>query len=407
MNRTFKIGPVVLFLITALVLSAPALAGWEQTFGDEFNASSLDLTKWKKSDLWGNRTLYNNNEQQCYMADVFSMENGQLRIKAEKRFVSQAECRGSHSDLAYASGMITTAGCNQWESGAHCTGLQPFSQAYGYFEMRAKLTKGKGFWPAFWLLPINGSWPPEIDVMEALGHQPNRAYMTFHYKDAAGAKRATGTNYNGPDFTAGYHTFGVDWQPGLLVYYIDGIERARVSNSFIPSEPMYILANLAVGGKWPGYPDSTTEFPSYFEIDYIRAYKRVANGQPDSLPPNAVKPTPTQPTPTPTPNPTPKPTPPPSNDVTPPNVKIIFPLPGAFLPALRKIPIEAVATDQVGVRAVKFFVNGQQICSRKKPPYVCQWQVPEAPGANYRIAIFARDHAGNKSITRIVKVKSR
>ncbi|MBL8015490.1 MAG: family 16 glycosylhydrolase, partial [Candidatus Doudnabacteria bacterium] len=66
----------------------------------------------------------------------------------------------------------------------------------------------------------------------------------------------------------------IDWQPDALVWYVDGIERWRfIDAANIPSEPMYLLLNLAVGGDWPGPPDASTIFPSYYEIDYVRVWK--------------------------------------------------------------------------------------------------------------------------------------
>ncbi len=82
-----------------------------------------------------------------------------------------------------------------------------------------------------------------------------------------------GDKFVGPDFTKSYHTYAVDWQPNEIVWYVDGVERFHVTEN-VPSVPMYILANLAVGGDWPGNPDATTPFPSYMDIDYIRVYQK-------------------------------------------------------------------------------------------------------------------------------------
>jgi beta-glucanase (GH16 family) len=62
------------------------------------------------------------------------------------------------------------------------------------------------------------------------------------------------------------------WQPDRLVWYIDGVERYRTSDH-VPAEPMYLIANLAVGGNWPGAPDNTTVFPADLEIDYIAVWQ--------------------------------------------------------------------------------------------------------------------------------------
>jgi beta-glucanase (GH16 family) len=222
--------------------------GWVLTFHDEFDGDKLDTTKWN-DQYWHGRT-HSNNEQQYYAPDGYEVSKGRLRFKGEKR---------SMGGKTYTSGMITS--------------LDHFSQKYGLFEIRAKFPKGKGYWPAFWLLPITREWPPEIDVLEILGHEPEKVYFTTHWRDAAGKHQGKGFNYTGSDFSADYHTFSVEWKPGEVIWYVDDVERAR-STAGVPDEPMYVIANLAVGGDWPGNPDATTRFPGYMDIDFIRVYQR-------------------------------------------------------------------------------------------------------------------------------------
>jgi beta-glucanase (GH16 family) len=272
--------------LLCLLPLAPANAGWEMTFNDEFDAPALDQAKWKPSDLWGNQTLGGNSERQCYLPSAVSQADGTLRLTASPQATARQDCHGANSDLLYSSGEVTTAGCNQWERKPYCATLKRFAQAYGYFEMRAKFPRGKGFWPAFWLIPIDGKWPPEIDIVEALGHEPAKAYATYHYNDAAGAHKTASTAFNGPNFTDSFNTFGLDWQPGLLIWYLNGREVFRYASETVSDKPMYLLLNLAVGGDWPGPPDASTVFPSKMEIDYVRVYRRTNDGTPNDLPPS-------------------------------------------------------------------------------------------------------------------------
>jgi beta-glucanase (GH16 family) len=160
-----------------------------------------------------------------------------------------------------------------------------FSITYGYFEIRAKMPKGKGLWPAFWLLPQDGEWPPEIDVLELLCQDTQTVYTTLHFKTADNPHLSSGlSTQTDVDLSAGFHRYGVDWTPAAIVWYLDGIEIYRVKYN-IPAQPMYILANLAVGGDWPGSPNSTTIFPAYFEIDYIRVYRDPSLPVPAFTPP--------------------------------------------------------------------------------------------------------------------------
>jgi len=151
---------------------------------------------------------------------------------------------------------------------------------HGYVEARVKLPAGKGLWPAFWLL--NSHYvedAPEIDVMEFLGDGTDTIYHTYHYFDTSNNWQKISTpsfETKGPDWTNSFHTFGLAWSPNELVWYVDGVETKRITNDEykISTQAMYLIANLAVGGLWPGAPDASTVFPATYELDYIRAYKR-------------------------------------------------------------------------------------------------------------------------------------
>ncbi|KPQ41012.1 MAG: Glycosyl hydrolase family 16 [Candidatus Methanoperedens nitroreducens] len=82
------------------------------------------------------------------------------------------------------------------------------------------------------------------------------------------------SDLNVPDFSSDYHTFAIEWQPGLIRWIIDGKERFR-STLYVPDIPMYLYLNTAVGGNWPGDPDSTVVFPQYYYIDYVRVYNKI------------------------------------------------------------------------------------------------------------------------------------
>jgi len=279
---------ILLLLTVALAhgLADGAVAGWELTFSDEFDEASLNADKWKTSDLWANQTLAGNGELQCYVPSAIRQADGILSIVADRKVTEAASCFGAKQDLQFTSGMITTAGCNLYERAAHCERLKSFSQAYGYFEMRAALPKGRGLWPAFWLVPIDGTWPPEIDVVEAVG-DPSTVHHTYHYLDLSGVKQKTAkaVQIDRRYDDDGFHTFAVDWQPDRLVWYVDGIETYRVQGSHVTNKPMYILINMAVGGYWPGAPSASTSFPATMKIDYVRVYKRVPDGSADPAPP--------------------------------------------------------------------------------------------------------------------------
>jgi len=256
MRSSFR-SPFVLTLLLALAFCAAGMAGpaerpgWKLTFDDEFDGKKLDLKKWNPNDPSG---WERNSELQAYVTDAFEVNGGVLRIKAEKR-----DAFYSGKQRSITSGMMTTLG--------------KFSQEYGRFEIRCRIPKGKGMWPAFWLLPVSRSWPPEIDVLEILGHEPNIVHMTQHYRDATAKHQSHGGWWSGPDFSADFHEFAVEWSPQRIVWFVDGVERFR-SEADVPKERMYMLVNLAVGGSWPGAPDAQTKFPAAMEVDYVRVYQK-------------------------------------------------------------------------------------------------------------------------------------
>lgn len=214
------------------------------------------------------RTLKSNKELQLYVdpemrgrprgrpdddrplgLNPFAARDGMLEISAQKVPHEIAERIDGYR---YASGMITS---------------QPsFTQTYGYFEMRAKLPRGKGVWPAFWLLPADLGWPPEIDVMESVG-DPSKVYVTLHSKVA----KSEGTEVKvSPD---DFHTYAVSWARDQVVWFVDGREVKREPTPGDMHKPMYMLANIALGGDWAGQPDDSTPFPARMQIDFIRAYR--------------------------------------------------------------------------------------------------------------------------------------
>jgi beta-glucanase (GH16 family) len=240
------------------------------TFDDEFNSLSLwngssgtwDTTFWYDDNNKGS-TLAGNGEQEMYInanyaptASVkpWTVSNGVLTLQAAPASPSISKALGG---AKYTSGQINT--------------YHSFSQEYGYFEMKAQLPAGQGLWPAFWLMPTDGSWPPELDIMEVLGNDPTHLYTTVHTNETGSHTYSTQNN-TVADTSKGYHTYGVDWEADKITWYFDGKAIFQAATPSDMHKPMYIIANLAVGGNWPGNPDATTKFPAKMNIDYIRAW---------------------------------------------------------------------------------------------------------------------------------------
>ncbi|MBB2971865.1 beta-glucanase (GH16 family) [Mesorhizobium sp. RMAD-H1] len=242
-------------------------SGMSLTFSDNFDTLDLwngESGTWNSNYWWGGEngnSLHGNNELQWYIdtnyeptssVNPFSVDNGVLTITAAQ---ASDDIKPYINDYDYTSGMLTTH--------------ESFVQTYGYFEMRADLPETQGLWPAFWLLPENGDWPPELDVVEMIGQQPNTLHHTAH-SGATGEHTQDRSTVHVAD-TEGFHTYGVLWTPETLTWYVDGTEVASTDTPEDMHEPMYMIANLAVGGL-AGAPADGLATPGEMKIDYIRAY---------------------------------------------------------------------------------------------------------------------------------------
>lgn len=185
------------------------------------------------------------------------------------RVINTADNSYALNRQAYLSGVITS--------------YNSFRFLYGRVEMRARMPAGKGLWSAFWLLNAyyNQDQPedPEIDIIEAIGDKTTTAHQAYHYKsdpdgDGVYTTKSVENQSFIADFSADFHTYSVEWSKDLLVWFVDGVEVKRIEGDAVSNEQMYIIANLAVGGWFPGPADETTPFPAKYEIDYIRVYQR-------------------------------------------------------------------------------------------------------------------------------------
>ncbi len=187
-------------------------------------------------------------------------------------------------------------------SGALTT-LPSFAQLYGYFEVIAQSPAGDGLWPAFWLLPKDRTWPPEIDVTEQGGRDVHTVWQSSHFWINATTKgwHSAGT-VQAADLSKGFHAYGAAWTPTEIVWYVDNVETRREPNPGI-NKPMYILINLAVCGSWQaiGCTDATTVFPATFYVASVKAWTLPAGPVPAATLPVGPLPPPVLPPPPPPP----------------------------------------------------------------------------------------------------------
>jgi beta-glucanase (GH16 family) len=242
--------------------------GWTLLWSDEFNAATgtgADTTKWNlvnKGDGFGNNELefYTNRATNAYHDG-----NGFLAIKVIKE---------AYMGRQYTSARLETSG--------------KFEHLYGRYEARLQLPQGQGIWPAFWMLGNNigsAGWPTcgEIDIMENIGKEPSIVHGSLHGPGYSGGN-PLGQAYtlpSGQKYADGFHVFAVEWELNVIRFFMDDILYGTKTPADTPSgarwvydHPFYLLLNVAVGGNWPGAPDSTTTFPQTMLVDYVRVYSR-------------------------------------------------------------------------------------------------------------------------------------
>ncbi|MGC5772782.1 carbohydrate binding domain-containing protein [Paenibacillus pabuli] len=248
---------------------------WDLVWNDEFNGAAIDSSKWTVQDTG----LVYNNELQYYSPD-----NTRI-VKDQNRSVLQIEAKRDQKDgKNYTSGKMISMGKGDW--------------TYGKVVVRAKLPVEKGMWPAIWMMPTDeahyGGWPAsgEIDIMELIGgkESSNKVYSTLHY-DAVKPDGSHGHNQGsmtlpeGESFADDYHDFQVEWLPGMIRFYVDGKLHHEVTNwqtkaagqpeyYTFPApfdRPFYLILNLAVGGDWPGSPESNFTSET-MNVDFVRVY---------------------------------------------------------------------------------------------------------------------------------------
>jgi beta-glucanase (GH16 family) len=267
MTKKIVFSFIMIFTLMISIIPATDVSAsdtWNLVWSDEFNGSSLNASNWicetgTGSGGWGN------NELQYYTnrSDNVRVQDGSLIIEAKKE---------SYSGMNYTSARIKTQGLRQF--------------TYGKVEARIKLPKGQGIWPAFWMLGSNisqVSWPKcgEIDIMEHVNNEAN-THGTIHW--FADQYAYYGGKSSSIDVTQ-YHLYSIEWNANSIKWFVDGNQywEANIKNSINGTEefhkPYFLLLNLAVGGNWPGSPDSTTQFPAKMNVDYVRVYQQETSGE--------------------------------------------------------------------------------------------------------------------------------
>lgn len=229
--------------------------GYTLTWQEEFDGTNLNTADWNYETGdhgWGN------NELQNYRAGTnnATLSNGKLVIEAREE------------NGGYTSARLTTQGKKSFK--------------YGRIDIRAKLPFGQGIWPALWMLGDNintVSWPScgEIDIMEMVGHDANTTHGTIHWEQNGHASYGGHKSISSGILADEFHVYTIIWDANEIKWLLDDVEfhTADISPTALSAfdNNFFFIMNVAVGGDWPGYPNTTTTFPQRMIVDYIRVFQ--------------------------------------------------------------------------------------------------------------------------------------
>ncbi len=238
--------------------------GYKLVWHDEFDqGSELNPNDWThevKQAGWVNNELQNYvNHKSPAGSLVTEVRNGTLRINCFKE------------DGKVYSGRVYARVKEGWQ--------------YGYIEASIKLPKGKGTWPAFWMMPVNfKSWPAdgEIDIMEEVGYHPDYVSSSLHANAHVHSNNTQITHEMlVPGAEGEFHTYAMEWTGSNITTYVDGMKQLSYDNRKLGrddwpyDDPFYIIFNLAWGGSWGGAQGvDEAALPVTMEVDYVRVFQK-------------------------------------------------------------------------------------------------------------------------------------
>ncbi|MEM8524898.1 MAG: family 16 glycosylhydrolase [Bacteroidota bacterium] len=243
---------------------------WEDNF-DFFNSSN-----WTKIDAPGGI----NGELSYIRPNNVWTSNGNLVIMTNN---------DGYGGRAYTSGKIISKNKKELK--------------YGRVDVRMRAAITQGSHNAAWLLhkpcdgvnPCGSDWPPELDIMEVIGREPDRAHQTIHTsKVYRGGCEWNGSNCGSNYYQDGettwlnpwpgnaFYTYSIEWEPTQVKWYINGsLKHTFTQNGvdrWVPDELMYIILDCTVGGSWAGSPDGSSSWPQYTYVDWIKVYEKSNGG---------------------------------------------------------------------------------------------------------------------------------
>lgn len=271
-------------LVFERLIKSPLQNGYELVWSDEFNYKGKP-----ESAKWGYDYGFINNEEKQYFTDSLKnvrVENGHLIIEAHKEKIANKDYKSEAfknkswlhyvpkiDSAQYTSARLKTDGLASWK--------------YGRIEVRAKLPKGVGLWPAIWMLGENRKqvgWPEsgEIDIMEHVGFNADSIFGTIHTKafnHMIGTERGKTIFIEKPYDS--FHVFALEWTPDKMDFILDDVVYNHIENEHKTTaewpfdQKFHLILNVSVGGMLGGQKGiDNSVFPQQMLVDYVRVYQK-------------------------------------------------------------------------------------------------------------------------------------
>jgi beta-glucanase (GH16 family) len=370
------------FAATITQPPAPVASGkvWQLNFAEEFDGTDYDHNKLTPCFEWnfGDCTSTFNNGYEHYLPSQVQVSNGAGHLVAQPLSPPYPDNPCFNGSCTYKSGLLSTTK----KLGSDSSYLYTFT--YGYVEASLKIPNTQGFFTAWWMLPTdpNFNWAYEIDILEALGHDPTDMEMHYHYnnRSVSYTPNFNAQGKNGAcadlDYSQAFHRFGVDWEPTFVAFYIDGVKCGQFNGTAggtIVNSPMQLILNHMVSVDWQrsvGKPLLNNSLSASLDVDYIRVWQQVP-GTPDTQAPT---------------------------------VSLTAPTAGSTVSG-SSVALSANASDNVGVSGVQFKVDGSNVGSQDTTsPYSVTWNSTGVANGSHTITAVASDAAGNSTTSSSVSV---
>lgn len=239
----------------------PIKGNWMLVWDDEFDGLTLDKTKWMADDRSCDYSSYRK-EVQAISHENVTVKDGYLILASKSQEWPFSE--NTYLTTRYISGQVTTGDKSAW--------------TFGRFEIRAKLPAGEGLLSYASLHPVYGKLSAEIPIMMMVGRDWYTIDMNHHGESdrLRHYLKEDVSDGNYPDFSTGFHTFAIEWEPRSICWYVDDVKMYQTDRN-VPEIPLSLALGTTAGNLYLYYyltHRGIVYLPQYLIVDWVRVYQK-------------------------------------------------------------------------------------------------------------------------------------